>query len=151
MGKPDVPNGVANREPAIFDAYIGAKQRRKDTGRLLWKWRRYRRRKSPTAVSGANMRQNCRLCKLRHRGYKSCTFYAPTTRINAGFSSGLLQAAHFVHVPQPFSLPCRTLQKAHSMGNCVIASPSSADSATGRKKGIRGSDALTCARHSRGT
>ena len=84
VGKPDVPNGVANREPAIFDAYIGAKQRRKDTGRLLWKWRRYRRRKSPTAVSGANMRQNCRLCKLRHRGYKSCTFYAPTTRINAG-------------------------------------------------------------------
>lgn len=32
MGKPGVPNGVANREPAIFDAYIGAKQRRKDTG-----------------------------------------------------------------------------------------------------------------------
>jgi hypothetical protein len=73
-------------------------------------------------------------CKLRHRAFGTCTFYASETRINTGFLKVLLQNAHFVHVSTLFFLPCRTLQNAHFMGNCAIASPSSADFATERKR-----------------
>ncbi len=81
-------------------------------------------------------------CKLRHRAFGTCTFYASETRINTGFLKVLLQNAQNVHDSTLFFLPCRTLQKAHKMGNCAIASLSSADYAAGRKKGIRGGDAL---------
>lgn len=113
--------------------------------------RRYRRWKDPEGISAAYRRQNRRLCKLRHRAFGTCTFYISETHINTGFLKVLLQNAHFVRVFTLVFLPCRTLQNAHFMGNCAIASLSSADYAAGRKKGIRGSDALTYARHSRET
>lgn len=85
---------------------------------------------------------NSHLNKLRHLVCESCSNWATETRINTGFVGGLWQNVQIEHFFTPFFFPECSLKNQHKCWHCDISPYKCLDLRYGKKKGIRGGDAI---------